>query len=330
MAANDLGVIYSRSKIKAIPRDPEISERYFRLAANLCYEPSIKILKELFYNRKGSGFFDPLKSERLAQRCNVQVGRKKPSIISQAQATKPKDKDATNRFGHISSDVRSRWTANLPVYDSVKGQGSSVAINGDGIFLTNHHVIKGCENVAVIYNGMKARGKVTAYDSGLDVALVDANAPSPFHVKIDNSEPMIGETLIALGYPLGPVFGASPSFSSGKLTNAGDEKNVIRKEGFLLTSVPMAAGNSGGPVFNQTGAIRGIVSYGYDSNVVQKKIKEAISTVTLNFIVSSKKILRWLELNDVRHQKLNAPDLVFEERKIAAYGKKTLAKIECY
>jgi len=330
VAANDLGVIYLKSKIRSIPRNPELSERYFRVAAELCYDPSIKILKKLFYNRKGSGFFDPLKSERLAQTCSVRVEEKKSPVVDLAQAPKPKAKDETSAVGQISSNVRVKWAENLPVYDSAKGEGSSVAINGEGVFLTNHHVIEGCENIAIIYNGMKARGKVTAYDSALDVALVDAKAPSPFHVKIDSSEPMIGESLIALGYPIGPIFGVSPSFSSGKLTNAGDEKTAIRKEGFLLTSVPMAAGNSGGPVFNQTGAIRGIVSYGYDSTVVQKEIKESISTVTLNFIVSSIKILRWLELNDVRHQKLNSPDRVLSERKITAYGQKTLAKIECY
>jgi S1-C subfamily serine protease len=340
VAANDLGVIYLKSKVKAIPRDPDLSERYFKVAAELCYEPSIKLLKQLFYNRKGSGFFDPLKSERLAKSCNAQVDEKKSPVIGLALGPKPKGKVETNNFDQINDIVRKKWSESLPIYDSAKSGGSSVALNGDGLFLTNHHVIDECEGIAVLYNDMKAKGRVTAYDSALDVALVDVSAPSPFYAKLDNSKPLIGEELIALGFPMGVAFGDGPSYSKGELTNANDSETSIeghrfKREGFLLTSVPIASGNSGGPVFNQTGALRGIVSYVINSSAVEEFLTKddkgpTVSATTLSFIVSSTRIVNWLTTKGANHKLITGNKQLKPSHVITAEGTKALAKIECY
>ena len=340
VAANDLGVIYLKSKVKAIPRDPDISERYFRVAAELCYEPSIKLLKHMFYNRKGSGFFDPLKSKRLAQSCSAQVDEKKPPVIVLAQAPKPKVKVKTKTFDQINNIVRKKWSESLPVYKSAKSGGSSVALNGDGLFLTNHHVIDECEDIAVLYNGMKAKGRLTAYDVALDLALVDVSAPSPFYARLDNSKPLIGEELIALGFPMGVAFGDGPSYSKGELTNANDAKTNIRglpfkQEGFLLTSVPVASGNSGGPVFNQTGALRGIVSYVINSSAIEELLtkdnkRQSVSATTLSFIVSSTRIVNWLTMKGANYKLITGIKQLKPSHVITAEGTKALAKIECY
>ena len=337
VAANDLGVIYLKSKVKAIPRDPELSERYFRVAAGLCYEPSIKLLKKLFYNRKGSGFFDPLKSERLDQTCSVRVEKKKSPVVGLAQAPKPKAKAKAKAitFNQIDDKVRNKWSERIPIYESAQSGGSSVALNGNGLFLTNHHVIDGCEGIAVLYNGMKTKGRVTAYDSALDVALVDVSAPSPFYAILDNSKPQIGEELIALGYPMGFAFGDGPSYSRGELTNANDAKTPIKREGFLLTSVPIASGNSGGPVFNQTGALRGIASYVIDSSAFEEFLKKddkgpTVSATTLSFIVSSTRIVNWLTNKGANYKMITGSEQVKPSHVITAEGTKALAKIECY
>lgn len=337
VAANDLGVIYLKSKVKAIPRDPELSERYFRVAAELCYDPSIKLLKKLFYNRKGSGFFDPLKSERLAQNCSVRVEEKKNPVVGFAQAPKPKakDKTKTNTFDQIDDIIRNKWSERIPIYESAQSGGSSVALNGNGLFLTNHHVIDGCEGIAVLYNGMKTKGRVIAYDSALDVALVDVSAPSPFYARLDNSKPQIGEELIALGYPMGFAFGDGPSYSRGELTNANDAKTPIKREGFLLTSVPIASGNSGGPVFNQTGALRGIASYVIDSSAFEEFLTKddkgpTVSATTLSFIVSSTRIVNWLTMKGANYKMITGSKQVKPSHVITAEGTKALAKIECY
>lgn len=335
VAANDLGVIYLKSKITAIPRDPELSERYFRVAAGLCYEPSIKLLKRVFYNRKGSGFFDPLKGERLAQNCSVRVEEKRSPVVGLAQAPKPKAKVETNTFDQINDIVRQKWSENLPIYESANSGGSSVALNGDGLFLTNHHVIDGCKDIAVLYNGMKAMGRVSAYDSALDVALVDVSAPSPFYAILDNSKPLIGEELIALGFPMGFAFGDGPSYSKGELTNANDAKTHIKREGFLLTSVPIASGNSGGPVFNQTGALRGIASYVIDSSAFEEFLTKddkgpTVSATTLSFIVSSTRIVNWLTTKGANYKLITGNRQLKPSHVITAEGTKALAKIECY
>lgn len=340
VSANDLGMIYLKSKVKAISRDPELSERYFRVAARLCYEPSIKLLKQVFYNRKGSGFFDPLKSERLAQNCSVRVEEKKSPVVGLAQTPKPKSKVEPITFSQIDNIVRKKWSEKLPIYESAQSSGSSVALNSEGLFLTNHHVIDGCDDIAVLYNDMRAIGRVTAYDSALDVALVDVRAPSPFYARLDNSKPLIGEELIALGFPMGAAFGDGPSYSKGELTNANDSETNIRgarfkREGFLLTSVPIASGNSGGPVFNQTGALRGIASYVINSSAVEEFLTKddkgpTVSATTLSFIVSSTRIVNWLTTKGAAYKLISGNKQLKPSHVITAEGTKALAKIECY
>ena len=343
VAANDLGVIYLNSKIGKIPRDLELSERYFRAGAQLCYRPSINLLKEVFYNRRGSGFFDPVKSEKIVKNCSYlqetesseSLSKSNEMVVSQKSFPKINNTTETDKNTVIDKSVRQKWALNLPVYKIDKGSGSSVAISDEGGFLTNHHVIDECQNIAVLYNNMKTRGSVTAYNVNLDVALVKVDAPTPFYARIDNTVPLMGEGLIALGYPIDFVFGDGPSYSSGELTNASDKETAVKREGFLLTSIPLASGNSGGPVFNQTGALRGIVSYGRDSRAMEEAMNKEggklnVSTTTLNFIVSSNRIVDWLESQDENFVKVESKEPILPPHIITAQGKKSLGKIECY
>jgi S1-C subfamily serine protease len=343
VAANDLGVIYLNSKISKIPRDLELSERYFRAGAQLCYKPSINLLKEVFYNRRGSGFFDPVKSEKIVKNCSYlqetvsseSLSKSNEMVVSQKSFPKINNTTETDKNTVIDKSVRQKWALNLPVYKIDKGSGSSVAISDEGGFLTNHHVIDECQNIAVLYNNMKTRGSVTAYNVNLDLALVKVDAPTPFYARIDNTVPLMGESLIALGYPIDFVFGDGPSYSSGELTNASDTETAVKREGFLLTSIPLASGNSGGPVFNQTGALRGIVSYGRDSRAMEEAMnkeggKLKVSTTTLNFIVSSNRIVDWLESQDENFVKVESKETILPPHIITAQGEKSLGKIECY
>ena len=169
----------------------------------------------------------------------------------------------------------------------------------------------------------------------MDVALVKVDAPTPFYARIDNTVPLMGESLIALGYPIDFVFGDGPSYSSGELTNASDKETAVKREGFLLTSIPLASGNSGGPVFNQTGALRGIASYGRDSRAMEEAMnkeggKLKVSTTTLNFIVSSNRIVDWLESQDENFVTVESKETILPPHIITAQGEKSLGKIECY
>ena len=63
---------------------------------------------------------------------------------------------------------------------------------------------------------------------------------------------------MAVGYPVSFIFGDGPTVSEGTLTNTGDTETMLRRDGFLMTSVPMTNGNSGGPILSSLRGIRGL------------------------------------------------------------------------
>ena len=56
-------------------------------------------------------------------------------------------------------------------------------------------------------------------DADLDLAAIMVDAPTPFYATFDSSSLRLGEPLVALGYPVGDLFGNDPTVSEGRLTN---------------------------------------------------------------------------------------------------------------
>ena len=236
-----------------------------------------------------------------------------------------------------SQDDLSSWELIAPPSFTATSGGSGVAINNKGLFLTNHHVIDNCKNVAIEYNGQLGKGRVVRFDQKLDVALVRVNASTPFFSSFDASPAQAGETLIAIGYPVSVLFGRSPTVSEGKLTNASDEQSYVNKGGFLLTSIPIASGNSGGPVYTRTGALRGIVSYTVRQENIEEIFRELgydegpllSNNTTFNFIVSGPKIIKWLEYTKFKFSQTESKKLLDSEV-VSKLGIKALADVICY
>ena len=334
-----LGRLFLKNKIKSLAADQKKSLRYFELAAEKCHESSVAYLTEVFYNRRGSEYFAPYKAERLTNRC-----ADRDSLSGDALALSP-DADpapvednapasANNRTP--AQDDLSGWEVIAPPSFTATSGGSGVAINNKGLFLTNHHVIDECDNVAVEYGGKLGVGRVVRFDQDLDVALVRVEAPTPYFARFDGSEAQAGETLIAIGYPVSELFGSSPTVSEGKLTNASDERSAVNMGGFLLTSIPIASGNSGGPVYTRKGGLRGIVSYSFSKEHIEKMYTDKGYDVPLlsantsfNFIVSGPKIINWLDYTKTtfsisKSGKLLDPEIVSKK------GIESLAHIVCY
>ena len=335
-----LGRLFLKNKIKSLAADQKKSLRYFALAAEKCHESSVAYLTEVFYNRRGSEYFAPYKAERLNNRCadKDSLSPDTPELFSDADPT-PEENNApavANNNIPKHNDL-SDWEAIAPPAFTPTTGGSGVAVNDSGLFLTNHHVIDNCKNVAIEYNGQLGKGRVVRFDQKLDVALVRVSASTPFFSSFDASPAQAGETLIAIGYPVSVLFGRSPTVSEGKLTNASDEQSYVNKGGFLLTSIPIASGNSGGPVYTRTGGLRGIVSYTVRQENIEEIFRELgydegpllSNNTTFNFIVSGPKIVKWLEYTKFKFSQTESTKLLDSEV-VSKLGIKALADVICY
>ena len=144
----------------------------------------------------------------------------------------------------------------------VDGVGSGVIVDSNGYILTNAHVINNGEtkNIKVLFNnGDEKEAKVLWYDSLLDLAILKVNASGLPVAKLgDSDDLLIGETVVAIGNPLGLEFQSTVTSGiiSGLHRSITVDGNVI--DDLIQTDASINPGNSGGPLLNVKGEVIGI------------------------------------------------------------------------
>ena len=142
--------------------------------------------------------------------------------------------------------------------------GSGVVIDEAGYLLTNDHVVRRADKIAVKFcTGTNVYpATVVASDPKSDVALLKLNAAPGEKFKAiqfaREDDLLLGETVLALGNP----FGLGGSVTRGILSS---KSRVLPKEGepldipnWLQTDAPINLGNSGGPLVNVRAELIGI------------------------------------------------------------------------
>jgi S1-C subfamily serine protease len=136
---------------------------------------------------------------------------------------------------------------------NIAGSGSGIVLS-DSIVLTNEHVIEYCDKVAVA-PGFPA--KVVAKDAARDLAVLKVATPVGKVATLATEAPIGAEdALITGGFPGtdldDPTFAMTEGQRSKRdLGDAGDEY-------WLLTN-QIGSGNSGGPLLDASGLVRGVV-----------------------------------------------------------------------
>ncbi|KAF1023338.1 MAG: putative serine protease HtrA [Paracidovorax wautersii] len=143
----------------------------------------------------------------------------------------------------------------------MRAQGSGFIINGDGIVLTNAHVVAGAKEVTVkLTDRREFQAKVLGSDPRTDVAVLKINANHLPTVKIGDVKSLkVGEWVLAIGSPYGLENTVTAGVVSAKGRSLPDDSTVP----FIQTDVAVNPGNSGGPLFNSRGEVVGINSQIY-------------------------------------------------------------------
>lgn len=138
-----------------------------------------------------------------------------------------------------------------------KSLGSGFIIDSDGLIVTNRHVLAGGYRVSVTLNDERVfRARVVSTNSYPDLALlkIDVGEPLPV-VRWGDSEALrLGDTVIAIGNPLG--LATSVTVGAVSAINRNVSSTVIDQ--FIQTDAPINRGNSGGPLFNRRGEVVGV------------------------------------------------------------------------
>lgn len=182
---------------------------------------------------------------------------------------------------------------------TVNGSGSGFFITGDGLVVTNAHVVGNQQSVLIITSTGKALQSNSIYvDQDRDLALikVDAHGVQPLDVSL--TLPMQGSDAIAIGTPgahdatgtvLLPntvtkgIVSAIRQFSDNTIANIPGRAGI-----WIQTDATINHGNSGGPLLDRSGRVIGVNTLSF----------AATGTPGINFALAS------TELAQVVHYRL--------------------------
>jgi putative serine protease PepD len=145
------------------------------------------------------------------------------------------------------------------------GVGSGVVVTASGLILTNNHVIDGARPVTVtLTDGRDLDATVVATDPEHDLAIIRASGDGLTPARLgDSSGIEVGETVLAIGSPLGEF---TETVTRGivsaldRTITVGDQftGQQERLSGLIQTDAAINPGNSGGPLINAHGEVIGI------------------------------------------------------------------------
>lgn len=176
--------------------------------------------------------------------------------------------------------------------------GSGVVI-GDGLIVTNHHVIEGAEStLVVLQDGAIYPASVLGSDIETDLAVLEVEVPELVPIDFGSTTDLtIGETAIAIGNPLGLTGGAS--LTVGVVSAFGRQVDTdidFSLYGMLQTDAPITEGSSGGALVDSTGSLIGITTAIGVSSAGAEGIGFAVPVELVRRITSE-----IIEIGEVRH-----------------------------
>jgi putative serine protease PepD len=194
-------------------------------------------------------------------------------IGDDGSATTPASSGTQTPVSVSSSDargnlVRTIYAAASPSVVSVRtgeGSGTGFLVDSDGTIVTNAHVVGGNSDVKVRFtdDGDLVDARVLGVDESTDLAVIKVDAGDAAGVKplklADSDGVQVGDTALAIGYPLGLDRTATAGIISGL------ERDIQAPNGFSIdkviqTDAPINPGNSGGPLLNSNGEVIGVNS----------------------------------------------------------------------
>ncbi len=139
--------------------------------------------------------------------------------------------------------------------------GSGFIISKDGYVITNHHVVKGADEIIVKLNDRREIvAELVGSDPRSDIALLKLDADNLQPVKLGSSDDVrVGQWVLAIGSP----FGFDASVTAGIVSAKGRSLPSENYVPFIQTDVAINPGNSGGPLFDLSGNVVGINSQIY-------------------------------------------------------------------
>ena len=192
-----------------------------------------------------------------------------PAAVSAPNATMnlqaaPKGIDNIPEGGGMS--LQDIYTLNIPSVVSITCQGSrsassgtGVVLSADGYIVTNAHVVENAHTYTVqLTDDRTFSARLVGCDDISDLAVlrIDCTDLTPAQFG-DSSTLRVGDTVVAIGDPLGAAFRGTYTDGIVSAINRDVDMNG-RTMTLIQTNAALNSGNSGGPLINCYGQVIGI------------------------------------------------------------------------
>jgi serine protease Do len=172
--------------------------------------------------------------------------------------------DELDSYSRTVSAVAAELTARVAAVRTGRGSGSAVVVPGDGILVTNAHVVgEARSGRADFVDGTQTRVTVVGIDPLSDLAVLRAeragDLPPPVRLG-DADRLVVGQLVVAVGNPLGlagsVTAGVVSALGRALPTRSGRAGRVV--EDVIQTDAALNPGNSGGALADSHARVVGI------------------------------------------------------------------------
>lgn len=230
------------------------------------------------------GYFDRRKAERKQwERAIREIGPQRMAVI--------------NRPVQIEAEVSARRSMGDGKVASFTGSGFWVS--NQGYLLTNRHVVKGCREIKVRPDsGTSVDALVVATDPRDDLALLKTASAYPSVASFRDGAPLRrGEDVVAVGFPLNGLLADQVNVTVGTVSALA---GIYNDTHVLQMTAPVQQGNSGGPLFDASGNVIGVVVTKLNARAMAAEIGDYPQNV--NFAIKSDVARRFLDINRVQYR----------------------------
>lgn len=135
--------------------------------------------------------------------------------------------------------------------------GSGVIVDSSGLVVTNHHVIRGADEVKVaLADGREFESRILIQEESIDLAVLKIDGEGFPALDLGDSDRLeVGDLVLAIGNP----FGVGQTTTSGIISALARSHLGINDFGFFVqTDAAINPGNSGGALIDMAGRVVGI------------------------------------------------------------------------
>ncbi|MDP3089168.1 MAG: SUMF1/EgtB/PvdO family nonheme iron enzyme [Nitrospira sp.] len=209
--------------------------------------------------------------------------------------------------------------------DSPQSSGTGFVVSRQGHILTNHHVVEGCASIRATVEGIQKEATVIGTDTRNDLAVLKLPGimPSIAHFR-EGRNIRAGDSVVLVGFPLHGVLASEANITTGTVSALAGLGNDTR---FLQMTAPVQPGNSGGPVFDQSGQIVGVVVSKLDALKVAKVTGDIPQNI--NFAINGAVAKAFLDSHGVGYETA-ASGKKLESAEIGAVAKQFTFLLECH